>query len=143
MENKEQNLTVGSVPQKLIRFALPLFGANLLQSLYSIIDMLVVGRIVGKNGLAAISNASMIGFIINSICIGVTMGGTVLAAQYKGAEDEQGQKETIGTLFSLSFLAAILVTAAGLFLYAPLFSLLHVPAEAMKDACSYMEIICM
>ena len=143
MENKEQNLTVGSVPQKLIRFAFPLFGANLLQSLYSIIDMLVVGRIVGKNGLAAISNASMIGFIINSICIGVTMGGTVLAAQYKGAEDEQGQKETIGTLFSLSFLAAILVTAAGLLLYAPLFSLLHVPAEAMKDACSYIEIICM
>ncbi len=84
--------------------------------------MLVVGRIVGKNGLAAISNASMIGFIINSICIGVTMGGTVLAAQYKGAEDEQGQKETIGTLFSLSFLAAILVTAAGLFLYALFFS---------------------
>ena len=81
MENKEQNLTVGSVPKKLIRFAFPLFGANLLQSLYSIIDMLVVGRIVGKNGLAAISNASMIGFIINSICIGVTMGGTVLAAQ--------------------------------------------------------------
>lgn len=114
MENKEQNLTVGSVPQKLIRFAFPLFGANLLQSLYSIIDMLVVGRIVGKNGLAAISNASMIGFIIN-----------------------------LGTLFSLSFLAAILVTAAGLLLYAPLFSLLHVPAEAMKDACSYMEIICM
>lgn len=51
MENKEQNLTVGSVPQKLIRFALPLFGANLLQSLYSIIDMLVVGRIVGKTVL--------------------------------------------------------------------------------------------
>lgn len=47
--------------------------------------MLVVGRIVGETGLAAISNASMISFIINSVCIGITMGGTVLAAQYKGA----------------------------------------------------------
>lgn len=102
VENQEQDLTVGSVPQKLIRFALPLFGANLLQSFYSIVDMLVVGRIVGKAGLAAISNASMISFIINSICIGVTMGGTVLVAQCKGANDEQGQKETVGTLFSLS-----------------------------------------
>lgn len=46
--------------------------------------MLVVGNIVGETGLAAISNASMISFIINSICIGVTMGGTVLIAQYKG-----------------------------------------------------------
>lgn len=82
MENQEQDLTVGSVPKKLILFALPLFGANLLQSFYSVVDMLVVGRIVGKVGLAAISNSSMISFIINSICIGVTMGGTVLVAQY-------------------------------------------------------------
>lgn len=143
MVNQEQDLTVGSVPQKLIRFAVPLLGANLLQSLYSIVDMLVVGRVVGKTGLAAISNASMISFIINSICIGVTMGGTVLAAQYTGANDEQGQKDTIGTLFSLSFIASIVVTVVGLLIYPTLFSLLHVPMEAMKDACSYMQIICM
>lgn len=120
MENKEQDLTVGSVPKKLIRFAVPLLGANILQSLYSMVDMLVVGRVVGKTGLAAVSNASMISFIINSVCIGVTMGGTVLAAQYKGANDEQGQKETIGTLFSLSFIASIIVTIAG-YWHIPLF----------------------
>lgn len=142
MENKEQDLTVGSVPKKLIRFAVPLLGANILQSLYSMVDMLVVGRVVGKTGLAAVSNASMISFIINSVCIGVTMGGTVLAAQYKGANDEQGQKETIGTLFSLSFIASIIVTIAGLLAYSPLFSLLQVPAEAMEDACAYMQVIC-
>lgn len=32
MENNEQDLTVGNVPKKLIQFALPLLGANLLQS---------------------------------------------------------------------------------------------------------------
>lgn len=142
MENQKHNLTVGNVPRELIRFALPLFGANLLQSFYSIVDMLVVGRIVGKVGLAAISNASIISFLINSICIGVAMGGTVLVAQYKGAGDEQGQKETMGTLFSLSFIGAILLTIVGLLLYAPLFSFLHVPAQVMRDACGYMRIIC-
>lgn len=91
---KEQDLTTGSVPKKLIRFATPLLLANLLQSFYSIVDMLVVGNIVGETGLVAISNASMMSFIINSICIGVTMGGTVLIAQYKGAEEQQGQAET-------------------------------------------------
>lgn len=143
MENKDQDLTVGSVHKKLITFAFPLFGANLLQSFYSIVDMLVVGRIVGKVGLVAISNASMISFIINSICIGVTMGGTVLVAQYKGANDEQGQKETVGTLFTLSFIASIIVTVASLLIYASLFSLLNVPSEVMKDACDYMRIICL
>ena len=90
---KEQDLTTGNVSKKLIKFAVPLLLANLLQSFYSIMDMLVVGRFVGETGLAAISNASMISFIINSICIGVTMGGTVLVAQYKGADDEEGQRE--------------------------------------------------
>ena len=83
----------GSVPKKLIRFAFPLFLANLLQALYNVVDMLVVGKIVGKTGLAAISNASMLCFIINSLCIGLTMGGSVLVAQCKGANDQTGQRE--------------------------------------------------
>ena len=107
---EEQDLTTGSVSKKLIIFALPLLFANLLQAFYSIVDMLVVGRIVGETGLAAISNASMISFIINSICIGVTMGGTVLVAQFKGANNEQGQSETVGTLFSISLIASLIVT---------------------------------
>lgn len=139
---KEQDLTTGNVSKKLIKFAVPLLLANLLQSFYSIMDMLVVGRFVGETGLAAISNASMISFIINSICIGVTMGGTVLVAQYKGADDEEGQRETVGTLFSLSFFASLLVTMSGLLVYRPLFQILRVPAGSMQDACDYMRIIC-
>ena len=54
---EEHDLTTGSVSKKLIRFALPLLFANLLQSFYSIADILAVGRFVGKTGLAAISNA--------------------------------------------------------------------------------------
>lgn len=138
----KQNLTTGSVPGKLMAFALPLLFANLLQSFYSIVDMLVVGRMVGENGLAAVSNASMISFIINSVCIGITMGGTVLVAQYKGAGDEKGQSETVGTLFSMTLVASIIVTVLGLIIYEPLFRALNVPSGAMVDACSYMRIIC-
>lgn len=43
----EQNLTLGSVPKTLVKFALPILGANLLQSLYNIVDMAVVGRYYG------------------------------------------------------------------------------------------------
>lgn len=139
---EEQNLSTGSVPKKLIVFAFPVLLANLLQSLYSIVDMLVVGRMVGETGLAAISNASMLSFIISSICIGVTMGGTVLIAQFRGANDTDGQRETIGTLFSLALLASIVITVIVLIIYRPLFKLLNVPLDAMQDACDYMKIIC-
>lgn len=139
---QDQNLLNGSVPQKLIQFAFPLFLANLLQALYNVVDMLVVGKIVGEIGLAAISNASMLCFIINSLCIGLTMGGSVLVAQYKGAGNQKGQRDTIGMLFLLSLVASVVVTILGLTVYESLFRALDVPAEAYPDACGYMEIIC-
>lgn len=139
---KEQTLLTGSVPKRLAAFAFPLLLANILQSFYNVVDMLVVGQIVGDTGLAAISNASKLCYIINSICIGMTMGGAVLIAQYKGANDKKGQVETFQALAVLSFVAALLVTVIGLILYHPLFRLLNVPAGAYRDACDYMKIIC-
>ena len=55
---EKHNLLTGSVPRKLAVFALPLLLANMLQSFYNVVDMLVIGQIVGDVGLAAISNAS-------------------------------------------------------------------------------------
>lgn len=139
---EEQNLLSGSVPKKLAAFAFPLLLANILQSFYNVVDMLVVGQIVGDTGLAAINNASKLCYIINSICIGMTMGGAVLIAQYKGANDKKGQAETFQTLAILSFVSALLVTVIGLTFYQPLFRVLNVPADAYQDACDYMKIIC-
>ena len=139
---EEQNLLTGSVPKKLAAFAFPLLLANILQSFYNVVDMLVVGQIVGDTGLAAINNASKLCYIINSICIGMTMGGAVLIAQYKGANDKKGQTETFQALTILSFVSALLVTVIGLIFYQPLFRVLNVPADAYQDACDYMKIIC-
>ena len=103
--------------RQMLRFAWPLFLANLLQTLYSIVDMVVVGQFVGSGGLAALSSASMIVFVITSLCTGITTGGAVLVAQYKGAHDKQRRVHTIGTLFTVSMLLSVLVTVSSLLIY--------------------------
>ena len=72
------DLTTGSVPKRLFRFALPLLFANVLQSLYQLVDMLVVGRFLGSPGLAAVSSAAMLCYVITSLCSGAATGGSVL-----------------------------------------------------------------
>lgn len=139
---EEHSLLTGSVPKKLAIFAFPLLLANILQSFYNVVDMLVVGQIVGDTGLAAIGNASKLCYIINSICIGMTMGGAVLIAQYKGANDKKGQSESFQMLALLSLVSSLLVTIVSLATYQPLFKMLNVPADAYQDACDYMKIIC-
>ena len=139
---EEHSLLTGSVPKKLAVFAFPLLLANILQSFYNVVDMLVIGQIVGDTGLAAIGNASKLYYIITSICIGMTMGGAVLIAQYKGADDKKGQAESFQMLALLSLVSSLLVTIVSLVTYQPLFKMLNVPADAYQDACDYMKIIC-
>ena len=139
---EEHSLLIGSVPKKLASFAFPLLSANLLQSFYNVVDMLVVGQIVGDTGLAAIGNASKLCYIINSICIGMTMGGAVLIAQYKGADDKRGQAESFQMLALLSLVSSLLVTVVSLATYQPLFKMVNVPADAYPEACNYMKIFC-
>lgn len=80
MNSDTLDLTRGSVPLCLIRFSFPLLLANLLQSFYSMADLLVVGRFVGETGLAAVSSASTLCFLLNAVCMGFSAGGTVLTA---------------------------------------------------------------
>ena len=107
----ETNLTRGNVTGVLVRFALPLFAANLLQSLYSLVDMAVMGRFLGSPGLAALGSSATICYVITSVCAGVTTGGSVLVAQYLGREDRAALRETVGSLFSLSLAVSAAVTA--------------------------------
>ena len=56
-ERKEliRDLTSGSVPGTLLRFSMPLFLSGLLQMVYNMVDMIVVGQMVGTEGLSAVS----------------------------------------------------------------------------------------
>jgi putative MATE family efflux protein len=139
----KRDLTVGSVPKQLIRFAIPLFLANLFQSLYNIVDMVVVGRFVGSEGLAAVSSALMISFIITSLCMGITMGGSVLVAHYIGAHEARKVRITIGNLFSISAVSAVAITIIGLAVCEPALSFMRLPQAAYQHAVDYVRITCL
>lgn len=137
----EYSLTQGNIFITLVKFGLPLLGVNFLQSLYNIVDMMVVGHYVGSVGVAAISNASTICFIINSICIGVTTGGSVLISQNIGAQKEKEVNKIIDNLMIISIIISLLISVVGINTIKPLFQMINVPHVAMEVACNYMIIM--
>lgn len=139
----KNNLLSGSPLSSLARFALPLLLANLLQSGYSVVDMLFVGQFVGSAGIAAISSASRMGYIIQSICTGITIGGGVLVAQYAGAKDNEKQNRAISALFAISAITALILTVVSLICYRPVLTAMGVPTEAYQYADDYMKVICL
>ena len=85
------DLTKGKISKNLILFALPMMAGNLMQQFYNIADTLIVGRVVGKNALAAGGSAYTLMTFLTSIFLGLSMGAGVLFSIYKGKNDKHAR----------------------------------------------------
>lgn len=136
-----QDLTRGRIFTIMIRLAIPITLSNLLQTVYSMVDMIVVGQYEGSAGLSAVTVSSQVIMLMTMFVMGFTSAGQVLISQQVGAEDHAGMKKAIGTLFTSVAAIAVIMTVVGLTLYGPMLQLLNVPEESFKQASQYM-IIC-
>ena len=83
------DLTKGSISRSLLLFALPMMAGNLLQQFYNIADTLIVGRVLGKNALAAVGSSYTLMTFLTSIFLGLSMGSGALFSIYRGKGDER------------------------------------------------------
>lgn len=138
MGSGQMDLTQGSVWKQLVKYAAPLVISSLLQALYGIADMIVAGHFIGADGLSAINNATQVTLLITQVIIGLTTGGNILISQYFGAGDRENLKQTTVTLFSISMILGIALSAMFYFLAEPLLTVLKAPA--IEEATAYMRI---
>ena len=87
MSNKTYitDFTQGSVPKHLLVFSAPLFMSNLLQVVYNLVDMVIVGQVAGEAGLSAVSIGGDVSGFLTFVSMGFSSAGQVLIAQYLGA----------------------------------------------------------
>lgn len=135
------NMTEGSVLSHLVRFALPLLLANCLQTLYTTVDTLVVGRFVGTAGLSAVSTCGDLITFYTMIAMGFTSGGQIIIAQFVGKNDREAISKTIGTLFTLLIGAALVLTVFCITALDWQLSIMNVPTEALTEG-RYYTLIC-
>ncbi len=132
-----RDLTQGSVTKLLLVFAFPLLCSNLLQTFYNMVDMVVIGQFVGKTGLSAVSIGGDVLHFLTFLVMGFSNAGQVILSQYIGAGQHERVKGTIGTMFTLTFVMAILLTVfCSLFLDSFL-SLMNTPAECYQYTREY------
>ena len=98
---KYRDLTKGSISRSLLLFALPMIAGNLLQQLYNIADTLIVGRVLGKNALAAVGSSYTLMTFLTSVFLGLSMGSGALFSIYKGKGGKRKFKAGGGACFRI------------------------------------------
>jgi putative MATE family efflux protein len=136
-----KDLTKGPVLRQLFAFAVPVALANALQAVYSMVDMVVVGQVVGSAGLSAVGIGGQILNMFLSVGMGFSFGAQVLLSQQVGAQDRELQP-TIGTLFTLEILLAVVFGLLGAGCSDLILSVMNTPEAAWADCKGYTVICC-
>ena len=136
-----KDMTQGPVLRQLAIFAIPVALANALQAIYSMVDMVVVGQVVGSSGLSAVGIGGQLLNMFLCIGMGFGFGAQILLSQQVGAKDHDLQP-TIGTLFTTELIASIVFGILGIVFCNPLLSIMNTPDAVWADARSYTIICC-
>ena len=140
--SKTVNLTTGGVWKTLLMYSLPLFGSAMVQQLYSLADLLVVGNFAEDGALAvdAIGNANVIINVLLAFALGANGGCSVVIARHFGEKDNKRVRETVNTaVISFSALCAFIM-AAGFGFANLLLKALSVDGSYYNDCFEYLYI---
>lgn len=142
MEKKSfvTDFTSGPIASSLLRFATPLFLASLLQAVYNMVDMIIVGHVMGKVGLSGVSvGGDLVGFL-TFIAMGFSNAGQVIISQYLGAKKYDSISRFVAALFSFLVFCAVVLGLLFFLLRVPLLKIMNTPAESWNEAYNYMTI---
>ena len=136
---KNNKFTEGKILNSLVSLAVPVIAANILQTAYQLIDTFWLGRL-SANAVAAVSISFPLLFLVLSLGSGLTLAGTVLVSQFKGAENQEKVDFNSSQTMSLIFFISLLLSAIAYFSAAPLMRLIGAGPEILDDASSYFRV---
>ena len=137
---RDNNLTEGSVWKKLLLFALPIMGANLLQAMYGTVDLLIIGWFTDAAQVSAVSTGSMAMMTITGVITGLTMGCTVQLGHCIGMKDYKSASRTVGSSFALFVILGAILAAAVALGSTWIANIMNAPADAFAGTVDYVRI---
>lgn len=141
VKDSTKNLTQGSPMKLILEFSVPLLFGFLFQQFYSMVDTVIVGRILGVKALAAVGATGSINFMIIGFCMGVCSGFAIPIAHRFGADDYSGMRKMVANSMWLSIIFAIVMTIAVSLLCRNILIWMNTPLDIIDRSYSYIIII--
>ena len=140
MKQTTLDMTRGPLGRQIFRFSVPLMVSNVVQVLFNMSDIAVVGRFAGSTALGAVGSTATLVTLFTGFLMGVGNGVNALTARFFGARDEENLQKTVHTALLLCLLLGALLGAAGSALCRPLLTALHTKKVLLPGATLYLRI---
>lgn len=141
MAAKTKDMTKGSPFKLLLVFALPLMVGNIFQQLYTVVDTMIVGQVLGVSALAALGASDWLNWMLVSVIQGFTQGFSIRIAQDFGAGNTKALRKDIASCIRLAVLLAVGLVVLFQVLLPILLGLMQTPEDVIGGALLYLRIM--
>ena len=138
---RTKDMTAGNPVKLILVFALPILAGNMLQQLYSLIDSLIIGRLLGVTALTAVSASGWLDWAVLSVPMGLAQGYSIYAAQCYGGKRIADLKRSVAQSYLISAAATIFLEITSQLLLHPVLIWMNSPDETIGMTENYLRII--
>ena len=140
MKSSAKTLTEGPLAKQILLVSLPLALSNLLQVLFNMSDVAVVGRFAGSTALGAVGSTSIFVTLFTGFLIGLSNGINVLVARFYGARHPDDVRKTVHSAILISLIAGVVLLLVGLIGSPALLRLLNTKEDLLPGAILYLRV---
>lgn len=137
---KGRNMTEGVIWKELLYFSIPTMIGLLFQQLYNTVDAVIVGLYVGKAALAAVGSTGSIINMLVGLCMGLSMGASVVISQCYGSHDDEGLSSAVHTTIVVTFALSAVATVVGILIVPLMLQFMDTPLDVLPEAATYLRI---
>lgn len=141
MAARIKNMTEGRPSSIILSFALSLMAGNIFQQLYTVVDTMVVGKVLGVTALAALGAAEWMNWMMLGIIQGFTQGFGIMMAKEFGAGRHDSLRRAVAGAAVLSAAAALILVGVGQAMAVPLLRILQTPRDIWGGTVLYLRIM--
>ena len=141
MKKTAINLTDGPILQSIIAFAIPIIISNIFQQLYNTADIIIVGRFLGQDSLAAVGATAAIFELIVGFALGVGNGMGIIIARHYGARNHRLLKRAVASTIVIGAVLSLLIAVIGSIGMFPLLRFLGTPESIIDQSYAYISIV--
>lgn len=134
------DMTQGNIRRVLIKFAIPMILSLITQQLYNIADMIIVGKYLGVNELAAVGNAGTIISVLITLSGGLELGSEIIFAKYAGNKKYKDILTGVKSILVFGFISGICISIVGLLIKPFILTWLKIPDGLLEFTDSYISI---
>ena len=138
---RTKDMTSGNPVRLILAFALPILMGNLMQQLYSLIDSLIIGQLLGVTALTAVSASGWLDWAVLSVPMGLAQGYSIRAAQCYGGKKYAELKRTVAQSYLIAVAVTVVLEILSQVLLYPVLTWMNSPAETIRLTEHYLRII--